>query len=994
MSTDSLAEPVRDDDILFAAEADAATGPALGGAMNGAGPPPWTVLVVDDEPDVHAMTALLLADVTFQGRRLALVGGVSASDARAILETRRDVAVLLLDVMMEEEDSGLKLVRWIRDDLGNHDLRIILRTGEPGQAPQRDVIVDYDINDYKPKADLSAEGLFTAVIAALRAFAQIQSIETRVAERTRELSESRMQINAMLEASPVGVCAYDADGAIVRTNQRMAELLGIPRDSLAGTAIATLFTATETPAPSALFSGSPLRDAEVTLRHADGSTIWALMSVDPATLDGREVRLCWFYDITRRKLAEQRIDAAREQAELANQAKSAFLATMSHEIRTPMNGVIGMLGLLERSDLTAQQRATTATMRESAASLLRIIDDILDVSKIEAGKMDIERVALSVAALVEGVADTLAPAARAKGLALLSYVDPAIPPVLFGDPVRLRQILFNLAGNAVKFTETGRIVLRAALGDMRDGTAALRIEVADTGIGIPDSARRRLFQPFTQAESSTSRRYGGTGLGLSISRRLAALMDGEIGMESKPGIGSTFWLALPLGRPALEPAEADPAGADETAGGIGLGGLTVLLAVPDDTERSFLGCYLEAAGARVLPAATSGELTIQTRALREAGSVVVMDEAFHGTGIAKLDGGTGEPRQPVVLLLHGTGNERRGDRAVPLERPVRRLSLLRAVLAAGRSVPPATAPSLPAATPAPAFPPAGRCAAAPVPCLPLTPSVDEALAQGRLILVAEDNPVNRKVLLMQLQSLGCAAEMTDGGAEALAAWQGKRRYALLLTDVRMPEMDGFELTRRIRAAESAGTGPAGSHRLPIVAVTANASPADIESYRAADMDDVLSKPLDLPQLAAALARWLPSAPPPMRPPSPCLPRPVADPARRVPIERAALHTLCGGDAALIAELLSDFVGSSREIVAGLDAATAAGDPDRLRAGAHNLKGAALNAGAAPLAEAARALEQAAADGTPWPRLTELAESVRDAFGAVERFVDTPFVGTP
>ncbi|MGF7173255.1 ATP-binding protein [Azospirillum doebereinerae] len=984
MSTGALAEPLFDDDILFAAEDDATTAP------DGAEPPPWTVLVVDDEPDVHAMTALLLADVTFQGRRLALIGGVSASDARAILETRRDVAVLLLDVMMEEEDSGLKLVRWIRDELGNRDLRIILRTGEPGQAPQRDVIVDYDINDYKPKADLSAEGLFTAVIAALRAFAQIQSIETRVAERTRELSESRAQINAMLEASPVGVCAYDADGAIVRTNQRLAELLGVPKERLAGAAVATLFAATEPPAPGGLFDRSPVRDAEVTLRHADGSTIWASMSVDPATLDGREVRLCWFYDITRRKLVEQRIDAAREQAELANQAKSAFLATMSHEIRTPMNGVIGMLGLLERSELTAQQRATTATMRESAASLLRIIDDILDVSKIEAGKMDIERVALSVAALVEGVADTLAPAARAKGLALLTYVDPAIPPVLFGDPVRLRQILFNLAGNAVKFTETGRVVLRAALGDMRDGTAALRIEVADTGIGIPDQARRRLFQPFTQAESSTSRRYGGTGLGLSISRRLAALMDGEIGMESKPGVGSTFWLALPLGRSA----PVDPAIVEEAPGGIDLGGLTVLLAIPDDTERSFLGCYLEAAGARVLPIATAEELAIQARAVREAGGVAVVDEGFHGPGVVELDGRPGETRQPPVLLLHGTDSERRGDRAVTLARPVRRLSLLRAVVAAaaGRTLPPVTAPCLPDAEPVSTFPATGRCAAAPVPCTPLTPSVDEALAQGRLILVAEDNPVNRKVLLMQLHSLGYAAEMTDGGAEALAAWRGPRRYALLLTDVRMPEMDGFELTRRIRAAESEGAGPTGSRRLPIVAVTANASPADIESYRAADMDDVLSKPLDLPQLAAALSRWLPSTPP--RAPSPCLPRPVADPAQMPPIERATLHALCGGDAALIAELLNDFIGSSREILAGLAAATAAGDLDRLRAGAHNMKGAALNAGATPLAEAARALEHATADGTPWPRLAELAAGVRDAFGAVERFVAAPRVDRP
>ncbi|PWC34467.1 histidine kinase [Azospirillum sp. TSO35-2] len=990
--------------------------------------PPWTILVVDDESDVHSMTGLLLADVTFQGRRLDLVSRYTAADARMVLEHRRDVAVILLDVVMEEDDSGLKLVRWIRDELGNRDVRIILRTGQPGQAPQRDVIVDYDINDYKPKADLSAESLFTAVIAALRAFDQIQSIETRVAERTRELHESREQINAVLEASPVGVCAYDESGIVVLTNHRLVSLLGVSKERLVGSSVGELFADTVEPngrdAPLHdearwLYYRRPVRDAEVKLCRADGSTFWALMSVDPAVVDGQPVYLSWIYDITRRKLAERQMEIAKEQAEEATKAKSAFLATMSHEIRTPMNGVLGMLGLLERTALDDHQRDTVGTMRESANALLRIIDDILDFSKIEAGKMDLERVPLSVPALVEGVAETLAPAAGAKGLTLLTYVDPAIPPALLGDPVRLRQILFNLAGNAIKFTDAGRVILRAELEDGGSGTGSaadggpgtmLRIAVCDTGIGIAETTRQRLFQPFTQAESSTTRRFGGTGLGLSISRRLAALMAGEIGVESTPGAGSTFWLRLPLARSAGAAAEAAEA-ADGNAG-IDLGGLTVLLGLSDDTERGFLARYLEQAGARVLPAASPQELATQARVAREAGcavNVVTVDEALHVPAAAcapeELGRRSGEARPPVVLLCHACGEPGAAGKAratpamtdpgtVVLGRPMRRLTLLRAVaVAAGRPVNPAVAlhnagdrNGEPGAGNPPAAGPAGA-----VSCPPSTdagpattaPSVEEAEAEGRLILVAEDNPVNRKVLLMQLQALGYAARMMPGGAEALAAYDamrtGRRRYALLLTDVQMPEVDGFELTRHIRSAEREGAGAAAP--LPIIAITANAAPADIESYRAAGMDDVLSKPLELSQLAVALARWMPPAADAAAapPPSPPVPPAPPDPPDAATVDLGGLRALCGGDTAMLAELLDDFVTIGRGVLADLDAALAAGDHGWVRACAHNLKGSSRNAGAKPLAEAARVLEQAAADGAPPAILEPAAEALRRAF---------------
>ncbi|QCO15417.1 response regulator [Azospirillum brasilense] len=983
--TDELIMPDTDDEILFADEE----------GEEGEETPPWPVLVVDDEDDVHSMTALLLDDVEFQGRRLELIGCRSAAEARAVLGARRDIAVILLDVVMEEDDAGLTLVRWIRGPLGNLDVRIILRTGQPGQAPQRDVIVGCDINDYKSKADLSAEGLFTAVIAALRAYDYIRSIETKVAERTHELRQSREQMRAILESSPVGVCAYTHDGVLVMCNDRLVHLLGVPKERLVGVSIADLFIEpdnTEAHETHWTFFRRSLRDAEVRVRRADGSVFWALVSVDTTLLDGRPVHLAWVYDITRRKLAEHQMERAKEQAEQTTAAKSAFLATMSHEIRTPMNGVLGMLELLERTPLDGGQRDTVATMRESAASLLRIIDDILDFSKIEAGKMDLEQVPVSIPALVEGVAETLAPAARAKGLALLTHVDPAIPPALTGDPGRLRQILFNLCGNAIKFTERGRIVVRATLAARIDGNgqdgARLRIEVADTGIGISDTTRRQLFQPFTQAESSTARRFGGTGLGLSISRRLVALMGGAIGVDSAPGAGSTFWVELTLGA-AADPAPTEASSAMTPSGPVepDLSGLTVLVGLPDTEERRIVADYLEAAGARVLAAGEADALAEQARTAqseRGALNVVVVDEALHTPAAAQapqlLGRRVGEAQVPTVLLQDPTAlGGRLADGAVPVSRPVRRMPLVRAVaVAAGR----APTDAAPGESPLPAAP----CAPA-----PLSPErvIAEAEALGRLILVAEDNAINRKVLQMQLAALGHTAELTTGGAEALAAL-GRRRHALLLTDIQMPEVDGFELTRRIRAAERA----TGAH-LPIIALTANAAPADIESYRAAGMDEALSKPLDLAKLDAALTRFLPpaaaapeaapAAAPAVAPAAPPA-APESPPIGLPPINLDVLGRLCGDDRALMDELLSDFVGIGRHIADEVAAAVAARNGTAIRAGAHNLKGCSRNAGATPLGDAAQALEQAVMQDAPWERVTALATALEQAMREVERVI--------
>lgn len=960
MTTEPLTSVV-DDDIRFAEEHD-------DGELHAT---PWRVLVVDDEADIHSMTALILADVRFLDRPLDLIAAYSAREAREILEKRDDVAVILLDVVMEEDQAGLSLVRWVRDELGNRDVRIILRTGQPGQAPQRDVIIQYDINDYKSKAELSAEGLFIAIVAALRSFAYIVSIETKVAERTRELTESREQMRSILEASPVGVCAFNARGLIVFANRRLAQMLGVAKPQIMGADLRDLFAHTDDQSRQLHWvrNHRQIRDAEVRLRRSDGSTFWALLSGDPAVVEGQPVYLAWMYDITRRKLAERQMELAKEQAEQATAAKSAFLATMSHEIRTPMNGVLGMLELLERSSLDPQQTDTVGTIRESATSLLRIIDDILDFSKIEAGRMDLEHVPVSITALVEGVADTLAPNAARKAIDLMTFVDPALPPAVFGDPLRIRQILFNLAGNAIKFTDQGRVVIRGDLEEKGEGWIRLRLEVIDTGIGIAEHARSRLFQPFTQAESSTTRRFGGTGLGLSICHRLATLMGGTVGVDSALGTGSTFWISLPLG---ISPLLAREAGAKPLPPDPDLSGLRLLAAVPDALEREVVARYLEAAGARVAPAGDETEMAVHARLTRDGPQAVhalVIDRAMRTAAETRAPhlfaprpaGG----RLPVVVLAQDIEAERAGGGRATLAvgRPLRRSALVRAVaVAVGRASPdveppdPETGPAL----------------------VKRAPSLEDALAHGRLLLVAEDNPINRKVILMQLNNLGYAAEMTVNGVEALEAVRG-RRYAALLTDIHMPEMDGFELARRVRDLERGG-----SRRMPIIAITANAFQEEAERFILSGMDDRVAKPLDLQRLSEVLQRWVGG--PDEAGVAPAAPRPKT--ARTPPVAEAvdiaALNALCGGDTALVDEMLKDFVDVSRGIVADFRRALTGRDREQIRGCAHNLKGSSRTAGAAALAAAAHVVEQHALSGD-WDRLEALALGLDSAFAAVERF---------
>ncbi|MGK2899429.1 MAG: response regulator [Burkholderiaceae bacterium] len=643
-------------------------------------------------------------------------------------------------------------------------------------------------------------------------------------------------------------------------------------------------------------------------------------------------------DITARKETELALIAARELADSANRAKSVFLATMSHEIRTPMNGVIGMVEVLSHSRLSEPQADAVRTIRASAFALLGLIDDILDFSKIEAGRLELERSPLALPELIESVCDTLLPVAIDKDVELSLFISPQVPAKVWADPTRLRQILFNLAGNAIKFSagraqRHGRVSLRA---DVAAGAPPRLVLIfADNGIGIAPEILPQLFTSFTQAEGSTTRRFGGTGLGLAICKRLVTLMNGQIDVQSTLGMGSTFTVTLPL--ETVEGSTGRP--------GLDLTGLECIVA-GSDVNVDDLRAYLEHAGARVHWVADVGAAA--RRAVGLSRPVVIHNTRRDMPSVGALH--TAFAATPDVRHLLIARGRRRRARMIAADmvtldgNSLRRTALLRAVaVAAGRASPEVLHDS--------GVEHLAHEQGAP-------PTIAEARAQGRLILVAEDDEVNQKVILRQLEVLGYAAEIAANGTEALQLWRAGQ-HGLLLTDLHMPEMDGYALAEAIRR-EEVERGLGGSGRMPILALTANALRGEALRAQAAGMDEYLTKPLQLHLLEAALAKWLP------RDDAVTTPATLAGELYEAPgnvqdapaVDVAVLKGLVGDDPEIVREFLADYRTSAGRLATELRAAQSADDTRAIGAIAHKLKSSSRSVGALALGDLCAELENA------------------------------------
>ena len=650
--------------------------------------------------------------------------------------------------------------------------------------------------------------------------------------------------------------------------------------------------------------------------------------------------------VIERKTAEQKMIAAMEAADNANRAKSAFLATMSHEIRTPMNGVIGMIDLLRQSRMTEDQTQMMDTIRDSAFSLLKIIDDILDFSKIEAGKLTLEQFPVDLCHLVEGVEATLSPVARKKSIRLHSFIDPMIPRTVTCDQVRIRQVLFNLAGNAIKFTDNlagrkGEVVIRADLQESPPGEyIKVCFRVIDNGIGISTDAIEDLFQPFLQAESATTRRYGGTGLGLSICSRLTELMGGKIEVESQLNQGSQFSVTLQL--PTAFPVDSENVLTD-------LSGLRVLVVPVGESLGQFLVDYLNHSGAEGVICRDHREvasLAKEAACLGKPFDVVVLGNCWDKS--TKTD----------LRLLFRRQDELSGTRFVVITDrseslteldcpdsviikgdPLSREGFLRSVaISMGRA-----SPEMPVISE--------------VDILPIEnlQSQDEAEAAGLLVLIAEDNETNQVVISRQLNLLGYTSQCAANGQEAFRMWQ-RHSYGLLLSDCHMPEMDGFELTREIRLQEA-------DIRVPIIAITANVLQGEAERCLEAGMDDYLPKPVELIELKRMLQKWLPlKGQTARRNKKKNNVVPQEGEIDRTIIDLSVLSSLTGNDPSLNRLFIKKYIDTAPAMIGAIHSASKSQDAAAVAGAAHKFKSSARAIGANTLAELCEHLESAGNTG--------------------------------
>jgi two-component system, sensor histidine kinase and response regulator len=901
---------------------------------------PDAVAQMVDTPTAEATNAVPILVVNdTEAQRIALRSvlaplGHSIVEADSGLEALRCVmaqefAVILLDVCMPEMDG--------------FETAALIRQRQQSEMTPLIFITAYG-SDEIPDADLYAEGAVDFIFAPvppneLRAkvsvFANLFLRAQALAARAREVQASADEFWLLTDAAPIGIFQTDAQNRYVYTNPRWSEIMGIPPEEAAGRPWDVAISAETRAELIADFADPDLDRNELSCRieiPVPGSASRIALLTAKTIRGGDGVIAGWvgtLADITAEAGAEAAMADARDKATEASRLKSDFLANMSHEIRTPMNGVLGMADLLLETNLDTRQRDYAQTVRNSGEALMTIINDILDFSKVEAGKLQIEEIEFDLRTIVDDVVQLLAGPAEAKHLELIAAVDQGVPAVIRGDPGRVRQVLTNLIGNAVKFTQAGEIILRvhevAAPGD---GTT-IRFEVFDTGDGIAADKLAMVFQPFVQADTTTSRKYGGTGLGLAISSQLVSLMGGDCGVSSELGSGSAFWFTITVHADTDAPTHASLQPDTDLAG------VRVLVVDDNATQRSVLTETLTAWG-MVAIGAESGELALT--AMRAAGGedstfpVALIDRAMPGMdGLALKDAMAADAALTTRIVLMTSFGEDRDVRppaesgvAVSLPKPIHMADLLAAVRVALGFQVAETAP------------------------VDTTPSHPASLIEQRVgrLLLAEDNRINQKVAVAMLSSVGYEVDTVVNGAEAVAA-AATRHYDAILMDCQMPEMNGYDATVAIRLRE----GP--DEHVPIIAMTAGARREDRERCLAEGMDSYLAKPVSKDALLALVARSIKHAvvaPLPIR--RAVVPEHTIDPVVFDDLQRLGESTKEG----FVLEVVDRFVHDTEVLLLQLREAVGVGDALAVGRIVHSIKGSCSQLGGQRLAASCDRLE--------------------------------------